>query len=58
MAYSNDGVTLHMDDGSCIQADYAVCTASLGVLQNDVVKFEPELPRWKKVPLNQFQMGK
>ena len=34
-----------------------VCTASLGVLQQDVITFTPSLPRWKKIPLNQFQMG-
>jgi len=55
--YSDDSVTLHMDDGSCIEADYAVCTASLGVLQQDLIKFKPKLPRWKSIALNQFQMG-
>lgn len=51
VSYSDESVTMHLDDGSCIQAEYAICTASLGVLQQDVIKFEPELPRWKRVPL-------
>lgn len=57
IAYSNDSVTLHLDDNTCITAAYAVCTASLGVLQNDLITFSPPLPHWKRLPLNQFQMG-
>ncbi|KAF2119673.1 flavin-containing amine oxidoreductase-domain containing protein [Lophiotrema nucula] len=57
VAYSSDGVTVTMDDGSCVEADYAVCTFSLGVLQNDVVTFEPELPQWKQDGIATFQMG-
>ncbi|KAF2656312.1 polyamine oxidase-like protein [Lophiostoma macrostomum CBS 122681] len=55
--YSGDGVTVTMDDGSCIEADYALCTFSLGVLQNDAVTFEPELPDWKETSIATFQMG-
>ncbi|KAF2711888.1 polyamine oxidase [Pleomassaria siparia CBS 279.74] len=57
VAYSDSGVTVTMDDGSCVQADYAICTFSLGVLQNDVVVFEPELPDWKETSIATFQMG-
>jgi polyamine oxidase len=46
-----------MSDGSCVQAAYALCTFSLGVLQNDVVAFEPELPEWKQTSIATFQMG-
>ncbi|KAJ6144426.1 hypothetical protein N7470_008321 [Penicillium chermesinum] len=35
IAYSDEGVTIHNKDGSCITAAYAVCTFSLGVLQNN-----------------------
>jgi polyamine oxidase len=55
--YSSDGVTITNEDGSCVQADYAICTFSLGVLQNDVVAFEPELPDWKETSIQTFQMG-
>lgn len=57
VAYSGDGVTVTMDDGSCVQASYAVCTFSLGVLQNDAVAFQPVLPEWKNTSINTFQMG-
>ncbi|PSN64925.1 polyamine oxidase-like protein [Corynespora cassiicola Philippines] len=55
--YSSDGVTVSMEDGSCIEAEYAICTFSLGVLQNEVVTFKPELPEWKDTSIATFSMG-
>ncbi|KAF3761586.1 amine oxidase [Cryphonectria parasitica EP155] len=55
--YSDEGVTAYFSSGECVSASYAVCTFSLGVLQNDVVEFEPQLPRWKQEAIEQFQMG-
>jgi polyamine oxidase len=55
--YSDQGVTVQLEDGSCIEAEHAVCTFSLGVLQNEVVKFQPSLPRWKREAIELFQMG-
>ncbi|KAK8215855.1 putative flavin-containing polyamine oxidase [Phyllosticta capitalensis] len=55
--YSSDGVTITNADGSCISADYAITTFSLGVLQNEVVEFSPELPKWKKLAIETFDMG-
>jgi polyamine oxidase len=57
ISYSDTGVTVYMDDDSCIEADYAICTFSVGVLQNDVVTFDPELPTWKETAIESFQMG-
>ncbi|KAL6366047.1 hypothetical protein LRP88_00142 [Fusarium phalaenopsidis] len=57
IAYDTNGVKIITKDGDCIEADYAICTFSVGVLQNDVITFEPELPRWKQEPIQQFQMG-
>lgn len=57
ITYSADGVTIHKQDGSCVQAAYAVCTFSLGVLQNDAVSFHPDLPYWKKTAIEKFSMG-
>ncbi|KAJ5123089.1 hypothetical protein N7448_009186 [Penicillium atrosanguineum] len=57
VTYSDDGVTIHKEDGSCVQAAYAVCTFSLGVLQNDAVSFAPELPSWKQTAIQKFSMG-
>lgn len=57
ISYTDDGVTVHMDDGSCVSAAYAVCTFSLGVLQSNTVKFNPELPSWKRTAIEKFSMG-
>lgn len=55
--HDQDGVTVTMEDGSCVQAAHAVCTFALGVLQNDAVEFQPALPRWKNDSIQAFQMG-
>lgn len=57
VSYSDTDVTVYTDDGNCITADYAICTFSLGVLQHEVVKFEPDFPQWKKHGIETFQMG-
>ena len=55
--YSDYGVTVHNADGGCIYADYAICTFSLGVLQDEVVEFSPPLPDWKKTSIEMMRMG-
>lgn len=55
--YSDDGVTVHNADGSCVSAAYAILTFSLGVLQQNAVSFTPELPRWKQTSIEKFNMG-
>lgn len=40
-----------------MQADYAICTFSLGVLQNDAVSFSPSLPEWKETSINGFALA-
>jgi polyamine oxidase len=57
VTYGQDGVTVTNKDGSCISADYAICTFSLGVLQNDVVTWDPPFPHWKERAIETFQMG-
>ncbi|KAI0180547.1 putative flavin-containing polyamine oxidase [Hypoxylon sp. FL1284] len=57
ISYGPDGVTVHIDGGGCIEAQHAIATFSVGVLQNDVVAFDPPLPRWKREAIEQFQMG-
>lgn len=44
ISYSQDGVLVSLTDGQVIQGDFALCTFSLGVLQNDDVQFDPPLP--------------
>jgi len=55
--YSSLGVKVTMEDGSCIEADYAICTFALGVLQNNAVNFSPAFPDWKDTSIATFQMG-
>ncbi|KAF5017278.1 hypothetical protein F66182_10815 [Fusarium sp. NRRL 66182] len=55
--YGKDGVKITTKDGDCIEAEYAICTFSLGVLQNNAVEFKPELPDWKQSAIDQFAMG-
>ena len=55
--WSSSGVKVSNKDGSCIQADYAICTFSVGVLQSNLVAFHPPLPRWKQIAISTFQMG-
>ncbi|KAE8388448.1 amine oxidase [Aspergillus alliaceus] len=57
ITHSKKGVQITNKDGSCISAAYAICTFSLGVLQNDVVQFHPSLPRWKQTAIQKFSMG-
>ncbi|KAI3338005.1 flavin-containing amine oxidoreductase-domain containing protein [Ustulina deusta] len=58
VAYGPDGVIVTTSDGSCVQADYAVCTFSLGVLQREnAISFEPALPTWKKTAIEMFEIG-
>ncbi|OOF90087.1 hypothetical protein ASPCADRAFT_519449 [Aspergillus carbonarius ITEM 5010] len=57
ISYSDSGVTIHNADGSCVRAAYAICTFSLGVLQNDAVTFTPSLPQWKQESIQGFTMA-
>jgi polyamine oxidase len=57
ISYSDSGVTITNADGSCVEADYAINTVSLGVLQNDAISFTPELPDWKTSSIATFAMG-
>lgn len=58
IGHSDEGVVVLNTDGSCIEADYAVTTFSLGVLQHeDAVAFEPALPEWKQVAIESFLLG-
>ncbi|KAE8152320.1 hypothetical protein BDV25DRAFT_138010 [Aspergillus avenaceus] len=57
ITYTPEGVTIHSKDGTCVQAAYAICTFSLGVLQNDAVTFIPELPEWKQTAIHMFTMA-
>jgi polyamine oxidase len=57
IAYDDSSVTVTMNDGTCITADHAICTFSLGVLQQGAVSFTPALPAWKTAGIYSMQMG-
>ena len=56
IAYSKDGVEVELTDGNKLQADYALVTFSVGVLQNDDVGFKPILPDWKQEAIQSITM--
>ncbi|CAA7031483.1 unnamed protein product [Microthlaspi erraticum] len=44
---SKNGVLVKTEDGSEYEANYVIVSASIGVLQSDLLSFQPPLPRWK-----------
>ncbi|XP_038049465.1 polyamine oxidase 7-like [Patiria miniata] len=54
---SSNGVEVRCADGTVYTGDHALVTVSLGVLQNDVIDFQPALPDWKIVKFFQFIMA-
>uniref|UniRef100_A0A0E0M0H1 Amine oxidase domain-containing protein n=1 Tax=Oryza punctata TaxID=4537 RepID=A0A0E0M0H1_ORYPU len=57
ISYSSTGVTVKTEDNSTYQADYVMVSASLGVLQSDLIQFKPQLPAWKILAIYQFDMA-
>ncbi|KAE8727471.1 Polyamine oxidase 1 [Hibiscus syriacus] len=47
LQHSRNGVTVKTEDGCVYEADYVILSASIGVLQSDLIFFRPPLPRWK-----------
>lgn len=43
--------------GQALEADQVVITLPVGVLQKDLVKFQPALPAWKNKAIHSLQMG-
>ena len=43
--------------GEFYEADFALLTFSIGVLQHDEVTFIPKLPRWKRELIFRFDMA-
>ncbi|KAL1188935.1 Polyamine oxidase 1 [Cardamine amara subsp. amara] len=44
---SKNGVVVKTEDGSVYEANYVIVSASIGVLQSNLLSFQPPLPRWK-----------
>ncbi|OAY39979.1 polyamine oxidase 1 isoform X1 [Manihot esculenta] len=45
--HSRNGVFVKTEDGCVFEANYVILSASIGVLQSDLISFRPPLPRWK-----------
>jgi hypothetical protein len=58
ISYSGEGVTVTLVDGTKLEADYALVSFSLGVLQHDDVTWEPKLPAWKTEAIQSMTMVK
>ncbi|KAI9461924.1 amine oxidase [Lactarius psammicola] len=55
--YSDSAVSVTLTDGTRLTAPYAICTVSLGVLQNDDIRFDPPLPEWKVEAIHSLTMA-
>jgi polyamine oxidase len=56
IAYDGDGVTVTLENGTDLTADYVLCTFSLGVLQYGDIAFKPALPSWKVEAIQSMDM--
>ncbi|PJF37357.1 MAG: monoamine oxidase [Candidatus Thermofonsia Clade 1 bacterium] len=57
IAYDGAGVRLTTTDGRIFEADRALITLPIGVLQSGAVAFTPALPAAKQAALQRLQMG-
>ncbi|SJL08438.1 related to polyamine oxidase precursor [Armillaria ostoyae] len=57
ISYSRDGAQVTLTSGETIEGDYALCTFSIGVLQDDYVTFEPPLPDYKMEAIQSMTMA-
>ncbi|CAF4189976.1 unnamed protein product [Rotaria sp. Silwood2] len=55
--YSNHSISITLQNGMVIEADYAICTFSIGVLQHNDVQFVPRFPAWKQESIFTFKMA-
>ncbi|MQM20932.1 hypothetical protein Taro_053961 [Colocasia esculenta] len=57
ISYSKGGVIVKTEDGTTYASDYVMVSASVGVLQTELIKFQPDLPAWKILAIYQFDMA-
>ncbi|CAO3625809.1 unnamed protein product [Mucor hiemalis] len=55
--YSDKGVVITTANGDTINAEYAITTFSIGVLQHDDIEWSPKLPDWKLEGIFGFHMA-
>ncbi|CAN1347585.1 Polyamine oxidase 1 [Linum perenne] len=56
IVYAKNSVSVKTEDGSTYSANYAIVSASVGVLQTDLIKFKPKLPMWKRIAISDMTM--
>ncbi|XP_037496176.1 polyamine oxidase 1 isoform X1 [Jatropha curcas] len=56
VSYSKNGVTIKTEDGSTYNSKYVIVSASVGVLQSNLIDFQPKLPTWKRIAISDFSM--
>ncbi|KAK8983110.1 hypothetical protein V6N11_057867 [Hibiscus sabdariffa] len=49
LQHSRNGVTVKTEDGCVYEADYVILSASIGVLQSDLISFRPPLPHHRSL---------
>jgi len=54
--YTEAPLVISCDNGNTYEADYVIVTASMKVLQDNLIRFVPELPEEYSKVLNQFEM--
>ncbi|KAL9120475.1 MAG: hypothetical protein Q9187_002970 [Circinaria calcarea] len=57
--YGSPGPTAKIicDDGDVFEASHVILTAPLGVLKNESIRFQPELPIWKREAIERLGFG-
>ncbi|KAH0459785.1 hypothetical protein IEQ34_010448 [Dendrobium chrysotoxum] len=55
--YGDSGVEMVVAGGQVFRADMVLCTVPLGVLKNESIKFDPELPSQKLGAINRLGFG-
>ncbi|KAI3925376.1 hypothetical protein MKW92_025335 [Papaver armeniacum] len=55
--HSKSSVVVKTEDGSVYEAAYVMVSVSIGVLQTNLINFEPDLPVWKLLAIYQFNMA-
>lgn len=54
---NEDYIEAWTEGGDCIRADICICTVPIGVIQNEVLRFFPQLPERHQVALSRMRQG-
>jgi [histone H3]-N6,N6-dimethyl-L-lysine4 FAD-dependent demethylase len=54
---SKDSITVELEEGNVLNAQYVICTVPLGVLKENQIHFEPKLPQHKLAAIERLGFG-